>query len=64
MHFQPKPPNPKLDHMDRLSRNERLYEHLLSQGYFVNPIYSEGDYGGIEFLQVSTDIIKDQQKQP
>ena len=63
MSADPKQQNRKLDHMDKLSRNERLYGHLLSQGYYVNPVYGEGEYGGIEFLQVSTDKIKDQQFQ-
>ena len=63
MSADPKQQNRKLDHMDRLARNERLYESLLAQGYCVNPIYGEGEFGGIEFLQVSTDIIKNQQLQ-
>jgi hypothetical protein len=44
------------DHMDRWTRNERLYRHLRDQGLFVVPVYSEGQYPGIEYLQVATSI--------
>lgn len=39
--------------LDRRSCNERLYHHLLSQGYCVEPVYGEGEHAGIEYLRVS-----------
>jgi len=52
-----------LDHMDKGSRNARLYERLKAEGYYVEPIYEAGEHGGIEYLRVSTAVIKDQQDQ-
>ena len=52
-----------LDHMDRSSRNERLYQKLVGDGYCVEPIFDAGKYGGIQYLRVSVDLIRDQQDQ-
>jgi hypothetical protein len=41
-------------HMDRYSRNERLYQFLLSMGLVVSPICSDDDPTKIESLWVST----------
>jgi hypothetical protein len=54
---------PPLDHMDRLSRNLRLYEDLVSRGLYVEPIWAGGEHGGIDYLRVSVDLIRDQQFQ-
>lgn len=40
------------DHMDRWTRTQRLYEHLLSLGLWVEPIYSTEERGGMEYLRV------------
>jgi hypothetical protein len=42
--------------MDRWTRNERLYRHLRDIGLFVVPVYSDGEYPGIEYLQVATSM--------
>ncbi len=42
------------EHMDRWTRNERLYHHLRDLGLFVVPIYSDGECPGIEYMQVAT----------
>jgi len=42
-----------LDHMDRWSRNERLRDHLVAQGYWVESIYAAEEMGGIEWLKVA-----------
>ena len=52
-----------LDHMDRSSRNERLYRKLVGDGYCVEPIFEAGEYGGILYLRVSADLIRDQHDQ-
>lgn len=41
------------EHMDRWSRNERLYQTLKGMGLFVSPILDER---GIDSLLVSTDL--------
>ncbi len=52
-----------LDHMDKWSRNERLYGKLKAEGLNVEPIYGPGEHGGIEYLRVSVSLIQDQQDQ-
>ena len=52
-----------LDHMDRSSRNKRLYEKLVGDGYYVEPIFEAGEYEGIQYLRVSVDLIQDQHDQ-
>ncbi len=52
-----------LDHMDRSSRNKRLYDKLVSDGYCVEPIFEAGEYGGIVCLRVSVGLIQDQHDQ-
>jgi hypothetical protein len=47
---------PAPDHMDRWTRNERLYRYLRDLGLFVVPVYSDGEYPGIEYLQVATSM--------
>jgi hypothetical protein len=42
--------------MDRWTRNERLYRYLRDLGLFVVPVYSDGEYPGIEYLQVATSM--------
>ena len=49
--------------MDRSSRNKRLYEKLVSDGYCVEPIFEAGEYGGIQYLRVSVNLIQDQHDQ-
>ena len=44
------------EHMDRWTRNERLYRYLRDMGLFVEPVYSDGEYPGIEYLQVATSM--------
>ena len=53
----------KLDHMDKWSRNDRLYESLKAQGLNVEPIYGAGEHGGIEYLHVSVATVPGQQDQ-
>lgn len=44
---------PPPDHLDRWTRNRRLYNHLLSLGLWVEPIV-EGEKGDrIEYLRVA-----------
>ena len=40
-------------HMDRWARTQRLYEHLVGLGLWVEAIYSTERQGGIEYLKVS-----------
>jgi hypothetical protein len=47
--------------MDRWSRNERLYQNLLSMGLVVDPIYEDGDPAKINYLVVSVDLPKTHQ---
>lgn len=47
---------PPPEHMDRWTRNERLYRHLRDMGLFVVPIYSDGECPGIEYLQVAVSM--------
>ena len=49
MTHEPFPPQ----HMDRWSRNERLYHFLLQMGHVVCPIFAEGSNDRIESLYVS-----------
>jgi hypothetical protein len=41
-------------HMDKWSRNERLYQQLLNMGLFCNPIFNTE--GKIEALYVATEL--------
>ena len=41
-----------LDHMDRWTRAQRLYENLKSAGLWVEPIYAQEAEAGIEYLRV------------
>lgn len=47
---------PPPEHMDRWSRNERLFRYLRDLGLFVVPIYSDGEHPGIEYMQVATSM--------
>ncbi len=47
---------PPPEHMDRWTRNERLYRHLRDTGLFVVPVYSDGEYPRIEYLQVASSM--------
>ena len=41
------------DHLDRWSRAQRLYDHLLSLGLWVEPVFAKEEEGGIEYMRVS-----------
>jgi hypothetical protein len=43
------------DHMDRWSRNERLYRRLRDEGLWVTRIHSPEELGGAECLMVSAE---------
>ena len=43
------------DHMDRWSRNQRLYETLKGMGLFVSPIPDARDMSRIDYIYVSVD---------
>ena len=43
-------------HMDRESRTERLYQHLLSLGLYVSPIFIDDSRNEIDYLCVSVDL--------
>lgn len=45
---------PPPEHMDRWTRNERLYRYLRDLGLFVEPVYSDGECPRIEYLRVAT----------
>jgi hypothetical protein len=47
---------PAPEHMDRWTRNGRLYRHLREMGLFVVPVYSDGDEPGIEYMHVATSM--------
>ena len=49
------PPDPL--HMDKWSRNQRLYQQLLNMGLFCNPIFNSD--GEIEALYVASDLPTD-----
>lgn len=55
--------NRPLDHMDRWTRAERLYAHLLSLGLWVEPVYAKEEQGGIEYLRVGVLPPRTQQDQ-
>ena len=44
------------DHMDRWSRMERLYRHLLGLGLVVSPAFADAERGRISHLYVSVDL--------
>jgi hypothetical protein len=44
------------EHMDRWTRNERLYRHLLSLGLVVVPMFADDDRARIDHLWVSIDL--------
>ncbi len=43
-------------HMDRFTRNERLYRHLLSMGLVAVPIFADADRTRIDHLMVTTEL--------
>ena len=55
--------SPPLDQMDQHHRNLRIYERLKGEGLYVELVLGPGEHGGIEYLRVSSGIIKDQQDQ-
>jgi len=44
------------EHMDRWSRNRRLYETLKGMGLYVSPIFADRDCELIDALYVSVDL--------
>jgi hypothetical protein len=44
------------EHMDRWSRNERLYETLKSMGLYVSPIPESDDPTKIRYMIVAADL--------
>jgi len=42
--------------MDKWSRNERLYRHLVEMGLFCSPIFTDNTGDRIEAIQVSVDL--------
>lgn len=44
------------EHMDRWSRNERLYQHLLGMGLVVTPIRIDSDPAKIAYIFVAADL--------
>jgi hypothetical protein len=40
------------DHMDRWTRTQRLYDHLVGLGLWVEAVYSTERRGGMEYLRV------------
>ena len=44
------------EHMDRWTRNERLYRHLLAMGLVAVPIFEDDDRTRIDHLWVSVDL--------
>jgi hypothetical protein len=42
------------EHMDKWSRNERLYRHLLGLGLVVDPVFEDDDRTQIDYLVVSS----------
>lgn len=51
------------DDLDRWSRAERLCDHLLALGLWVEPVFSKEQEGGIEYLRVSVAALRDQHDQ-
>jgi hypothetical protein len=43
--------------MDKHSRNERLYKHLLAIGAFVEPVFSDVGLRNIDYLKVSSAVL-------
>lgn len=48
------------EHMDRWSRNQRLYETLKGMGLYVVPIPEDHDPAKIRHLVVSADLLVEQ----
>lgn len=44
------------EHMDRWTRNERLYRHLLGLGLVVDPVFADEARTQIDHLRVSVDL--------
>ena len=44
------------EHMDRWSRNERLYRYLLGMGLVVDPVFSDAEQTRIDHMVVSVDL--------
>lgn len=49
-------PNSHPQHMDRWSRNERLYHQFLDLGLYVVPIFADKERARIDYLHVSVDL--------
>lgn len=47
---------PPPEHMDRWTRNRRLYEYLLGMGLFCSPIFTDESGEKIDALHVSVDL--------
>ena len=43
-------------HMDKWSRNARLYENLLKMGLVCSPIFADGNQDRIDAIYVSTEL--------
>lgn len=57
------PNNISPDHMDKWSRNERLYHYLKEMGLFVIPIYRQDETNSIDHLIVGTSMPDYKQNQ-
>ena len=44
------------EHMDRSSRNKRLYETLKGMGLYVSPIFADAEHTMIDSLLVAADL--------
>jgi hypothetical protein len=42
--------------MDRYSRTERLYRHLLGMGLYVAPVFADASHERIDYLYVRIDL--------
>lgn len=55
--------NSRPEHMDKWSRNARLYEQLKNSGLFVTPVFHPNDRAAIDHLIVSTGLADQIQNQ-
>lgn len=46
------------DHMDKWSRNNRLYQFLKNTGLYVEPVYHHNDHEAIEYIIVSSSAVE------
>ena len=51
------------EHLDKWSRNARLYQKLLDDGLYVKPAYHPNDRTAIDYLIVSTGLPNQEQVQ-